>query len=178
MTTEKQIQIMRAALHRARHFRELPPYEIDQLTLDVIKCKRAEVLVPEPGRIYVVQSGQAREFGYSDLAREALITTYREGDSLGWYPTTGYIDHRIATMYIVVDTDWRRPALHDLQVKAMADESRRLRAELAVIKTTSAKERILHATRQPGENNTALAARIGCSRELVSKVLHKTGHEL
>ncbi len=159
-----------------RPFRDMPKAALDTLTTKPLRLARGESLEPHPGSVYVMLEGAADEMSPSVDGREAHVGFVRPGDSIGWYPISGHLVQRKASLYAVVNSDcgweswdWLRARV-DMINRRLWDT----RAQLALLKTTTVAERLRLEPRAPHERLVDVAHRVGSSRETLYRVLRES----
>lgn len=161
-------------LSRFAPFNRLSDKTLETLPVRKVICKRNMVLNISKSHLYLVVQGEGRELVEGHRGREAYVSTYGVGDIIGWWSADGLIKHDKATHYLVISvqpTDI--PELRLLRVQAMHQHIVALTRRLAVFMTTSVSERIELEDLRAGETRTAMAKRIGCSREYISKLIRQ-----
>lgn len=159
-------------LARTAPYNTLAPALLRQIDLRKVICKRNQVLSPQPGSLYLVLSGRAKEIQATNRGKTVHLETYLAGDTVGWWPVDGFIEHAVETHYAVIAARWAcEPELLALRHRAVAARVKKLHARLAVWGTCTIAERIELDPPKQGESISDVARRIGCSREMASRVL-------
>jgi CRP-like cAMP-binding protein len=162
-------------------FRTMKPFAgvqkelLDALRVEMLICARGETLDLDEGKVYVMLEGMADELTPSIEQREAHVGFVHPGDSLGWYPISGCVMHRKRSVYAVLECPVGWCAWDWLQVKVDM-VNRRLwdvRAQLALIKTTTVTERLRMDPPKPTERIVDVALRIGTTRRTIYSTLPK-----
>lgn len=160
---------------KMRPFAGMPKEALATLKVAPLECARGQTLDLEENKVYVMLEGAADELTPSIDGREAHVGFIRPGDSIGWYPISGWVVHRKLSVYAVVESSCDWTGWDWLQVKVDM-VNRRLwdvRAQLALIKTTTVVERLRLDPPQPTESIVDVALRIGTSRRSIYSTLGK-----
>jgi CRP-like cAMP-binding protein len=165
-----------SSIKKLRPFSAMPDDVLAALTVESLECKRGTVLDMEQGKVYVLLEGAADEMTPSVGRRQAHVGFIRPGDSIGWYPIAGHVVHRKYAVYAVVSSpcDWSSWAWLAAQVEMVNRRLWDVRAQLAIIKTTTVAERLQVDPPGPKEPIVDVARRLGCTRENVYRVLRES----
>jgi hypothetical protein len=152
-------------------FSDLPFDEVQQMSFELLECKRGDRLEPTPDTLYVMLRGHAIEYSEPHLKR-AYMGDYEPRDVIGWWPIDGYLEHSQITHYAQIRVIWH--LLPELSKVKHTMQERHLwatRAQLALLTTTTAGERIRMDPPKPGESFRDIAHRLGISRERAYQLL-------
>lgn len=166
-------------LSRLHPFCALPRAELAAMPISKMQYKRRSLLKVRKDELYFLVYGQAAELRPSYLGRMAMLTRFKAGSVIGWYPIDGVIQQERETLYLVIPSAWRNfTLLLQHQQRVLHERVLELGQQLSLQLTTSVTERIQVMAREPGESKTELAMRVGCSREMVSRLLpDRTGEQ-
>lgn len=163
-------------ISRFQPYRYMSMSLLQEIPVHKLTLKRGEALEVTPGLLYVLLAGSASEIHTFANGREATLATFAPSQTIGWYPVGGEIRHGRATDYAVLAPTWsRQEALTHHRDVQMAERLKELSDRLTLQMTTSVTERLQYMPIAEGETRTDLARRLGCSREMVSRLLTNAG---
>jgi hypothetical protein len=172
MNRHMPLQSLRALVASMRPFDSLPFGSLDDAEMHKEIRKRGQVIMPKPGSLYFVLSGRATHVQQAPNGKVTHLHVFEMGDTVGWWPVEGCIEHTIETHYAVIPGAWASlPALLPIRYRMACAHVAALNNKLSVWAGCNVAERIALEPQKRWESISDVARRVGCSREMASRVL-------
>jgi hypothetical protein len=172
-TSDKQQQLY-GLLSRMKPFSGLQTASLQRLRINKVISRRGEILLPEQGSLLVVLCGRSVQIDEGHDGKLFQSAEFGPGDVIGWWPIDqqiSTISHNVETHYIEIAPGWADDeALSAFAAQKLLQRLNDVHKRMVLSLTTTVAERVQYFPRRPGESNTELARRLGCSREILSKV--------
>jgi hypothetical protein len=165
--------LLREYVREAKALKRLPADLLEVLSVRYFCVKRGYQLDLPRNTLALILQGRAIETAVPVDGKAAQLAVHSTGDVIGWWPIDGYIAHPIQTHYIMIDVGGvASPELRELRAHMQERHLWAVRAQLALQMTTTVSERFRLDPPAPGEKPGEIARRLGCSREMVSRLLN------
>lgn len=177
ITANDKQQQLYGLLSRIKPFSDMQPAHLQQLHINKVIYRRGEIMVAQTGALSVLLCGRAQQIDTGPNGKELQSAEFGPGDVVGWWPIDqqiSTISHPVETHYIEIAPGWAQDeTLSAFATQQLLQRLNELHTRMVVCLTTTVAERLKYYPPRLGESNTQLARRLGCSREIVSKVLNQ-----